>query len=304
MADGPLFSFEGNAPQVAADAFVAPTAAVIGRVEIGPQSGVWFHCVLRGDTNFIRIGARSNIQDGTIIHVNAGTLPTIIGDDVTVGHGCIIHACTLKDRAFVGMGATVLDGATIEEGGMLAAGGLHVIHLDAAVFATVKPEQRHLQLAGAVQHRFRLNIGARGDDLAIPRHGRLQLGVMDGIHPRRAPTPAESGHGGPIGIALIRRRPGQQRIEIGHQRRIRRLVDEVAEDRAGVGGFADIPQPGVNLYRHREVARSGETAASVLDVFVHAEDFFVHQHDGEGAGAGWPAARAGSRRNSHSSGRP
>ena len=124
MADGPLFSFEGNAPQVGADAFVAPTAAVIGRVEIGPQSGVWFHCVLRGDTNFIRIGARSNIQDGTIIHVNAGTLPTIIGDDVTVGHGCIIHACTLKDRAFVGMGATVLDGATIEEGGMLAAGGL------------------------------------------------------------------------------------------------------------------------------------------------------------------------------------
>ena len=124
MVNGPLFSFEGNAPNVAADAFVAPTAAVIGRVEIGPQSGVWFHCVLRGDTNFIRIGARSNIQDGTIIHVNAGTLPTIIGNDVTVGHGCIIHACTLKDRAFVGMGATVLDGATIEEGGMLAAGGL------------------------------------------------------------------------------------------------------------------------------------------------------------------------------------
>lgn len=124
MVNGPLFSFEGNAPKVAADAFVAPTAAVIGRVEIGPQSGVWFHCVLRGDTNFIRIGARSNIQDGTIIHVNAGTLPTIIGNDVTVGHGCIIHACTLKDRAFVGMGATVLDGATIEEGGMLAAGGL------------------------------------------------------------------------------------------------------------------------------------------------------------------------------------
>lgn len=124
MVNGPLFSFEGNAPHVAADAFVAPTAAVIGRVEIGPQSGVWFHCVLRGDTNFIRIGARSNIQDGTIIHVNAGTLPTIIGNDVTVGHGCIIHACTLKDRAFVGMGATVLDGATIEEGGMLAAGGL------------------------------------------------------------------------------------------------------------------------------------------------------------------------------------
>jgi carbonic anhydrase/acetyltransferase-like protein (isoleucine patch superfamily) len=80
--------------------------------------------VLRGDTNFIRIGARTNIQDGTIIHVNAGNFPTIVGDDVTVGHAAIVHACTLHDRAFVGMGATVLDGAVIEEGGMLAAGAL------------------------------------------------------------------------------------------------------------------------------------------------------------------------------------
>jgi carbonic anhydrase/acetyltransferase-like protein (isoleucine patch superfamily) len=121
---GPLYSFEGIAPNVAPDAFVAPTAALIGNVQIGPLSGIWFHCVLRGDTNFIRIGARTNIQDGTIIHVNAGSFPTIIGDDVTVGHAAIIHACTLKNGAFVGMGATVLDGATIEEGGMLAAGAL------------------------------------------------------------------------------------------------------------------------------------------------------------------------------------
>ena len=123
-ARGPVYAFEGHRPRVAADAFIAPTAAVIGQVEIGAQSGVWFHCVLRGDTNFIRIGQRSNIQDGTIIHVNAGAQPTIIGDDVTVGHGCIIHACTLEDRTFVGMGATVLDGAVIEAGGMLAAGAL------------------------------------------------------------------------------------------------------------------------------------------------------------------------------------
>ena len=121
---GPLYSFEGIAPNVAPDAFVAPTAALIGNVQIGPLSGIWFHCVLRGDTNFIRIGARTNIQDGTIIHVNAGNQPTIIGDDVTVGHAAIVHACTLKDRAFVAMGATVLDGAVIEEGGMLAAGAL------------------------------------------------------------------------------------------------------------------------------------------------------------------------------------
>ena len=124
MPDAPLFAFEGVVPTVAPDAFIAPTAAVIGDVTIGGLSGIWFHCVLRGDTNFIRIGARSNIQDGTIVHVNSGSFPTIIGDDVTVGHACIIHACTLHDRAFVGMGATVLDGAVIEEGGMLAAGAL------------------------------------------------------------------------------------------------------------------------------------------------------------------------------------
>ncbi|MDB5315248.1 MAG: gamma carbonic anhydrase family protein [Rhodospirillales bacterium] len=119
-----VLSFEDHHPDIAADAWVAPTALVLGRVTIGAQSSVWYHCVLRGDTNFIRIGARSNIQDGTIIHVNRSAEPAIIGDDVTVGHACIIHACTLENGAFVGMGATVLDGAVIEAGGMLAAGGL------------------------------------------------------------------------------------------------------------------------------------------------------------------------------------
>jgi carbonic anhydrase/acetyltransferase-like protein (isoleucine patch superfamily) len=121
---GPLYSLDGVAPRVAPDAFIAPTAALIGDVEIGAGSGVWFHCVLRGDTNLIRVGRRTNIQDGTIVHVNAGDFATIIGDEVTIGHAAIIHACTLHDRAFVAMGATVLDGAVIEEGGVLAAGGL------------------------------------------------------------------------------------------------------------------------------------------------------------------------------------
>jgi gamma-carbonic anhydrase len=124
MAD-PIYVLEGVAPVIAADAFIAPTAVVIGDVHIGAETGIWFHCVLRGDVNSIRIGARTNIQDGTVIHVNGGqNLCTVIGDDVTVGHAAIVHACTLHDRAFVGMGATVLDGAVIEEGGMLAAGGL------------------------------------------------------------------------------------------------------------------------------------------------------------------------------------
>jgi carbonic anhydrase/acetyltransferase-like protein (isoleucine patch superfamily) len=119
-----LFSLDGVAPTIASDAWVAPTAVVIGDVVIGAQSGVWFNCVLRGDTNSIRIGARCNIQDGSILHVNAGRFPCLLGDDVTVGHAAIVHACTLQDRAFVGMGATVLDGAVIEEGGMLGAGAL------------------------------------------------------------------------------------------------------------------------------------------------------------------------------------
>src|SRR5262245_32312740 len=109
-----LCGFEGKWPRVAPDAFIAATAVLIGDVAIGAQSSVWYHCVLRGDTNFIRVGARSNIQDGTIVHVNSITFPTIIGDDVTIGHAAIIHACTLENHAFVGMGATVLDGAVIE----------------------------------------------------------------------------------------------------------------------------------------------------------------------------------------------
>jgi carbonic anhydrase/acetyltransferase-like protein (isoleucine patch superfamily) len=119
-----IYALEGMAPKIAPDAFIAPNAVLIGNVEIGAGSGIWFGCVLRGDTNFIRVGARCNIQDGTIIHVNRGSYPTIIEDDVSVGHAAIVHACTLRRRAFVGMGATVLDGAVIEEGGMLGACGL------------------------------------------------------------------------------------------------------------------------------------------------------------------------------------
>jgi gamma-carbonic anhydrase len=121
---GTIFSLDGITPQVAADAFIAPTAAVIGNVVIGSETGIWFHCLIRGDMGSIHIGARTNIQDGTVVHIDSGGLDTVIGDDVTVGHNAVIHACTLKNRAFVGISATVLDGAIIEEGGMLAAGAL------------------------------------------------------------------------------------------------------------------------------------------------------------------------------------
>lgn len=120
----PIYTLDGVAPLIAADAFIAPTAVVIGDVHVGAQSGIWFHCVLRGDTNIIRVGARCNIQDGTIIHVDHDEFATIIGDDVSIGHAAIVHACTLKNRAFVAMGATIMDGSVIEEGGMLGAGAL------------------------------------------------------------------------------------------------------------------------------------------------------------------------------------
>ncbi len=120
-----LYELDGVAPKIAESAWVAPGAVVIGAVTLAAEASIWFNCMLRADTNTITIGPRTNIQDGTIIHVNPGTrYAAKIGADVTVGHGAIVHACTLKDRAFVAMGAIVLDAAVIEEGGMLGAGGL------------------------------------------------------------------------------------------------------------------------------------------------------------------------------------
>ncbi len=124
MNNGPLWSLDGIVPRLAPGAWVAPTAAVIGDVELGPDANVWFGCILRGDTAPIRVGARTNIQDGSILHVTGDKLPCIVGDDVTIGHMAIVHACRLEAKAFVGMGATILDGAVIEQEGMLAAGAL------------------------------------------------------------------------------------------------------------------------------------------------------------------------------------
>jgi gamma-carbonic anhydrase len=125
-----LIEFAGKAPRVHPTAFVAPGAVLIGDVEIGPEASIWYNCVLRGDVNRIRIGARTNIQDGSVLHVDsprAGSedgCPTIIGEGVLIGHMAMVHGCLLHDRAFVGLGAIVMDGCEIEGGAMLAAGAM------------------------------------------------------------------------------------------------------------------------------------------------------------------------------------
>ncbi len=121
--------FNGVSPKIHETAFIAESADIIGDVEIGAKSSIWYGVVIRGDMNYIRIGANTNIQDGTVIHVDStgehwDGMPTLIGDNVTIGHRAVIHACTLEDNSFVGMSATVLDGAVVESGAMVAAGAL------------------------------------------------------------------------------------------------------------------------------------------------------------------------------------
>lgn len=111
-------------PKISPDAYIADNAAVLGDVTIGANSSVWFGCTIRGDVNDITIGARTNIQDGTVIHVSSSLQGTYIGDDVTVGHMALLHACTIEDGAFIGMHACVMDGAHVESGAMVAAGAL------------------------------------------------------------------------------------------------------------------------------------------------------------------------------------
>jgi carbonic anhydrase/acetyltransferase-like protein (isoleucine patch superfamily) len=125
-----LIPFHGAAPRIDPTAFVAPGAVLIGDVELGAEASIWYNCVLRGDVNRIRIGARTNIQDGTVLHVDSprpgheAGQPTLIGEEVLIGHLAMVHGCILHDRSFVGLGAIVMDGCEIESGAMLAAGAM------------------------------------------------------------------------------------------------------------------------------------------------------------------------------------
>lgn len=117
--------FREKTPKIDRSAFVAENAVIIGDVEVAAEASIWYNCVLRGDVNFIRIGARTNIQDGTIIHVSRGEqYPTIIEEEVTVGHSATIHGCRVESGSLVGIGAIVLDGARIGRNSLIAAGSV------------------------------------------------------------------------------------------------------------------------------------------------------------------------------------
>lgn len=125
-----LRSYKGIAPTLGARAYVDPAATVIGDVVLGDDVSIWPGAVLRGDVNYIRIGARSNVQDGTIVHVthdgpySPGGFPTLVGEGVTIGHAAVIHACTIEDYCLIGMHATVLDGAVVKKYGFVGAGSV------------------------------------------------------------------------------------------------------------------------------------------------------------------------------------
>jgi gamma-carbonic anhydrase len=117
-------TYRGRAPQVAASAYIDEAATVIGDVEIGEDSSVWPGVVIRGDVHYIRIGARTNIQDGSVLHVMRDEHPLILGDNVTIGHGVVLHGCAIESRCLIGMGSIILNGAKIGTGSIVAAGTL------------------------------------------------------------------------------------------------------------------------------------------------------------------------------------
>lgn len=131
---GIIRPFNGMTPKVDPTAFVAENAVLIGDVEVAAGASIWYGCVLRADINRIRVGRNTNVQDGTVVHCNhdpagdyretGGGMPTLIGDDITIGHMALIHACTLEDGCFIGMGSVIMDEAVVEGGAMVAAGAL------------------------------------------------------------------------------------------------------------------------------------------------------------------------------------
>lgn len=173
---GIVRSFGELQPRIHPRAWLAPTSVVVGDVEIGADSSIWYGAVVRGDVESIRIGQRSNLQEGSIVHVTAGRFPARIGDDVTVGHRSVVHGCVVEDGALIGIGAIVLDGAHVGAGALVGAGAVVTpgskiearglaIGTPARVVRTLTDEEFALQLARTRRYVETARIHARSEEL-------------------------------------------------------------------------------------------------------------------------------------------
>ena len=180
----PIYPYQGHLPTLGARVFLAPDAHVSGDVVLGDDVSFWFHTVARGDVNFIRIGARTNIQDGSVLHVSYLHHSLVIGEGVVIGHHAVVHGCTIEDGALIGIGARVLDGAVVERGAQIGAG------------AVVAPGHRipagHLALGiparvvRPLTEEETLRIAETADRYAeLKEHYREVLGAGTGTGPRR-----------------------------------------------------------------------------------------------------------------------
>lgn len=168
----PTYPYRGALPRLGRRVYLAPSAELAGDIEVGDDCSFWFHTAARGDVHWIRLGARSNVQDGTVLHVTHERFPLSIGDDVVIGHSCMIHGCTLEDACLIGIGAIVLDGAVVESEAQVGAGavvppgmrvpsGHLVMGVPARVVRALSPEERE-----GIREIARRYVGVKDEYLA------------------------------------------------------------------------------------------------------------------------------------------
>lgn len=181
---GPILrSHLERVPRIAPGAWIAPGAVVVGDVEIGEDASIWYAAVVRGDVHRITIGARSNVQDGAVVHVTRDRFPTRIGDEVTVGHRAVVHGCEVGDGALIGIGAIVLDGARVGEGALVGAGAVvtpgteiepHALALGtpARVVRRLEPKEREAQRERTLSYVHTAREHAAASPVEVPTGGR------------------------------------------------------------------------------------------------------------------------------------
>ena len=170
----PVYPYRDKSPRLGERVFLAPTAELTGDIRVGDDASFWFHTVARGDVNWMKVGARTNIQDGTVLHVTHETHPLVLGDGVVVGHHAVLHGCTVEDGALVGIGARVLDGAVVESGAQVGAG--------AVVAPGTRVPAGHLVLGIPARVRRELSDEERANIAAIvERYVRLKDEYLESL---------------------------------------------------------------------------------------------------------------------------